>query len=81
MEKIKLRNAFLSVGILIMTGLVSCTSAPRSGGAGLLSAGTFSLVQNAVFEVVIEKPTEDATIYEKELNWDRIPFVIRNDKY
>jgi len=81
MKKIKLRNAFLSVGILIMTGMVSCTSTPRSAGAGLLSASTFKLVQNAVFEVVIEKPVEDPTVYEKKLNWDRVPFVIRNDKY
>ena len=81
MGKIKLRDAFLSVVILIMTGLVSCTSAPRPAGAGFFSAGTLSLVQNAVFEVVIEKPVEDATVYEKELNWDRVPFAVRNGKY
>jgi len=81
MKKIKLRNGFLSVGILIMTVFVSCPSAPRSSGTGLLSADTLKLVQNAVFEVVVEKPVDDPTTYEKELNWDRIPFVIRNDKY
>ena len=64
-----------------MTGFVSCPSVPGAPGAGLLSAKTLSLVQNAVFEVVLEKPTEDATVYEKELNWDFVPYVIRNDKY
>ncbi|MDR2716557.1 MAG: serine protease [Treponema sp.] len=82
MEKKKIENAFLSLGILALTALVaSCPSVPRSSGMGLLSADTLSLVQNAVFEVVLEKPVEDATVYEKELNWDMIPFVIRNDKY
>ena len=76
MEKLK-----FSLGILILTGLVSCTSSPRISGAGLLSPTTLSLVQNAVFEVVWEKPAEDATVYEKKLNWDLVPYVIRNDKY
>jgi len=76
MEKIK-----LTLGILILTGLTACTSAPRISGAGLLSPNTLSLVQNAVFEVVLEKPTEDPTVYEKKLNWDLVPYVIRNDKY
>lgn len=38
-------------------------------------------LQQNVFEVVIEKPTEDPLTYEKELPWDRIPYQIRNDKY
>jgi hypothetical protein len=81
MKKIKFGSALLLAGILVMTGFVSCPSVPRSSGAGLLSPSTLNLVQNAVFEVVIEKPVEDATVYEKELNWDRVPFSIRNDKY
>ncbi|WP_318663828.1 hypothetical protein [Treponema sp.] len=36
-------------------------------------------LQQNVFEVVIEKPTEDPLTYEKELPWDRIPYQIRND--
>ncbi|MDR2922584.1 MAG: serine protease [Treponema sp.] len=81
MEKIKMRNAFLSLGLLVLTCL-SCTSLKQpSGAAGLLPPATLNLVQNAVFEVVIEKPAEDATVYEKKLNWDLVPFVIRNDKY
>ncbi|MDR2941376.1 MAG: serine protease [Treponema sp.] len=81
MKKIKMKNAFLPLYILIMMGFISCPSVPRSSGTGLLPRGTLNLVQNAVFEVVLEKPTEDAVVYEKELNWDTVPFVIRNDKY
>jgi serine protease Do len=81
MEKNKFRKAFLLAGLLIMTGFISCPSVPRSSGTGLLSSNTLNMVQNAVFEVVIEKPVEDATVYEKELDWDRVPFVIRSDKY
>jgi hypothetical protein len=81
MEKIKVKNAFLLLGIPVLTGLVSCASVQRSSGTGLLSPGTLNLVQNAVFEVVLEKPAEDGTVYEKELNWDMVPFAIRNDKY
>jgi serine protease Do len=76
MEKIK-----FSLAILIVAGLAACTSAPRISGAGLLSPNTLSLVQNAVFEVVLEKPTEDPTVYEKKLNWDLVPYAVRNDKY
>jgi hypothetical protein len=76
MEKIK-----LLLGILVVTGLVSCASGPRISGAGLLTPATLSLVQNAVFEVVLDKPAEDPTVYEKELNWSLVPYVIRNDKY
>jgi hypothetical protein len=64
-----------------MAGLVSCASSSKSSGLGLLPPGALSLVQNAVFEVVLEKPTEDPTVYEKKLNWDSVPFNIRNDKY
>jgi hypothetical protein len=39
------------------------------------------MVQNAVFEIVTEKPAEDGTVYDKELNWENVPYAIRNDKY
>ena len=67
---------------LVLAGLVvSCSSAPRGSGQKHLSPRTLALVRNAVFEVVIEKPTEDPVVYERELNWDKVPFAIRNDKY
>jgi hypothetical protein len=81
MKNTKMRNAFLALGILVMAGLVSCGSLSRSSGLGLLPPNTLNLVQNAVFEVVLDKPAEEAVVYEKKLNWDTVPYVIRNDKY
>ena len=40
------------------------------------------LARNAVFEVVIEKFAEDPNIiYEKELDWSRVPYIIRSDGF
>jgi hypothetical protein len=39
------------------------------------------MVNSAVFEVVVEKAQTDQTVYEKELNWDMVPFAVRTDKY
>ncbi|MCL2441616.1 MAG: serine protease [Treponema sp.] len=60
---------------------VSCLSSPSDSGSRRMSSRTLNLVNNAVFEVVIEKPEEDSVIYDRALNWDIVPFAIRNDKY
>jgi hypothetical protein len=39
------------------------------------------LVSNAVFEVVLEKPKNDDAVYEKELNWELVPYAVRSDAY
>jgi len=59
----------------------TCLSSSLDSGFNRLSARTLNLVRNAVFEVVIEKPEEDSVVYDRELNWDNVPFAIRNDKY
>jgi hypothetical protein len=46
-----------------------------------LSPKAVNLVQNAVFEVIIEKPKNDSITYDKELDWTLVDFRIRNDKY
>jgi hypothetical protein len=76
----------LPVRALFFSALVlSCASGgtPRNspGQEISLPAKTQRLVQNAVFEVVLEKPQEDPTVYERELNWEQVPFSIRSDKY
>ena len=76
-----MKKIYFPLAVLALAGLAACTSSPRSSGTNLLSPGTLSLVQNAVFEVVWGKPAEDPTVYEKKLNWDRVPYNIRNDKY
>jgi len=81
MGKINFRKAIISACIAVLTCFVSCPSIQQSVGAGFLSKSTFNMVQNAVFEVVVEKPAGDNTVYEKELEWNRVPFSVRNDKY
>jgi hypothetical protein len=39
------------------------------------------LTRSAVFEVVVEKAREDPSVYDRELNWDLVPYVIRTDQY
>jgi hypothetical protein len=46
-----------------------------------LSPKVKRLVANAVFEVVLEKQTNDQAVYERELNWEVVPYTIRSDKY
>jgi len=77
-----MKNKLWLFFVIIPVGLIlSCASAPSSSGSGPLSARTLGLVKDAVFEVVLEKPVDDPTVYEKELNWDKVPYAIRNDKY
>ena len=81
MGKNNFRIAFLAASIPVMLAFASCPSIQQATGAGILSKSTFNMVQNAVFEVVVEKPAGDNTVYEKELDWNRVPFSVRNDKY
>jgi hypothetical protein len=71
----------------LAAALLSCasTSGDRVSGQGQkisgISAQTMKLTKSAVFEVLVKKAQDDPTVYEKELNWDVVPYVIRNDKY
>jgi hypothetical protein len=50
--------------------------------AATLSPGAWKLVQAAVFEVIVKKPEEAPSIvYDKEIDWTLVPYVIRTDKY
>ncbi|MDR1428769.1 MAG: serine protease [Spirochaetaceae bacterium] len=46
-----------------------------------LSVRTLRLVEDAVFEVVVKKAVDDPTVYEKEPDWDLVPYAIRTDDY
>jgi hypothetical protein len=68
---------------------LSCSSGPAvpvsraetGQGAAGISEEAIRLAGSAVFEVVVEKAREDPAVYERELNWDLVPYVIRTDKY
>jgi hypothetical protein len=66
--------------IILAGSFVSCRPAlPYSKS---LNSKLLKLVNDAVFEVVLKKSVyDDQIIYEKEINWELVPFAIRNDKY
>jgi hypothetical protein len=75
-----MKNKSLLIMIIILAGsFFSCLSVlPYSRP---LNAKLLKLVNDAVFEVVLEKPVDEPIVYEKEINWDIVPFAVRNDKY
>ncbi|MCL2043954.1 MAG: serine protease [Treponema sp.] len=82
----KLKVLFLAVFAAVVVSVYGAPSQEVSPGAGAVSTGllspqVFRLARNAVFEVILEKPEEDSTVYEKELDWDIVPFAVRNDRY
>ena len=70
--------AALSCALFLGSCALFSKGAPAGGG---LSPSVRKLVSNAVFEVVLEKPKDDPVVYEKELNWELVPYAIRSDNY
>jgi hypothetical protein len=76
----------LTILFLAALGFSCASNFPGAGaGAGQKATGisdqALRLTDSAVFEVLVEKAREDPTAYERELNWDVVPYVIRTDKY
>ncbi|MDR1420478.1 MAG: serine protease [Treponema sp.] len=75
----------LSAALLGAALFFSCATGgsvrDSSGREAGLSAKTLRLVQNAVFEVVLQKPETDPVVYERELDWDQVPYTVRTDRY
>ena len=62
--------------------LIGCSgfSGTASKSASLASP-VMDAISDAVYEVVVLKPTKDSLLYEKPLPLDLIPYSIRTDKY
>lgn len=74
-----MNNKLISLIILIVVGyayFINNVSADTS-----LDESTLDLISNAVFEVVVPKPTEDSLSYEKPLPLHLLPYYIRTDNY
>jgi hypothetical protein len=72
--------ALLAISIF----LFSCTSTQTGDSGGTvsgLSPRTRQLVEDAVFEVIVKKAQNDPAVYEKELDWELVPYAIRTDDY
>jgi len=72
-------KALLIMLVIIASSFFSCQSVPQYSKP--ISAEMLKLAHDAVFEVVLEKPVDDPIVYEKNINWDLVPFTMRNDKY
>ncbi len=62
--------------VFIATCIADYVSADTS-----LESKTLKLISDAVFEVVVPKPTEDSLIYEHPLPLHLIHYAVRTDKY
>jgi hypothetical protein len=62
--------------------LVGCAGLPGSASKNAsLGPRVMDTISEAVYEVVVLKPTKDSLQYEKPLPMDLIPYSIRTDKY
>ena len=80
MKALRDTMAIASVGLFIY--LIGCTgiSGTASKDASLGSP-VMNMISDAVYEVVVPKPTKDSLQYEKPLPMDLMPYSIRTDKY
>jgi serine protease Do len=62
--------------LIIFSSITGTVSADSS-----LTSDTLSLINDAVFEVVVPKPTDDSLTYEYPLPLNLIPYAVRTDKY
>jgi len=80
MKILRSRTVFAVVGLFLY--LVGCAGLP--GGISKdtsLGSHVMDVISEAVYEVVVLKPTKDSLQYEKPLPMDLLPFSIRTDKY
>jgi hypothetical protein len=83
-----MRRLYTVSVVFLAAFALSCASSPSpapEGGSGQKAAGiseeAMRLARTAVFEVLVEKAQEDPTVYEKDLNWNVVPYMIRTDQY
>jgi hypothetical protein len=83
MKRMKeLRNTMAMLWVGLFLYLTGCAGLP--GGASkdaTLGSRVMDTIGEAVYEVVVLKPTKDSLQYEKPLPMDLIPYLIRTDKY
>ena len=46
-----------------------------------LAPSVYQLIGEATFEVVVEKPTADSLMYEREIPYELLPYSVRTDNY
>ena len=77
-----LRDVLFVVLILVFPYLIGCAGPHKAVSQGTeLDCGVMDAISNAVYEVVVPKPTIDSLQYEKPLPMDLLPYLVRTDKY
>jgi serine protease Do len=80
MKVLRNRMIFALVGLFLY--LTGCAGLPGAASKDAsLGSPVMDTISEAVYEVVVLKPTKDSLQYEKPLPMDLIPYSIRTDKY
>jgi serine protease Do len=80
MKVLRNRMVFALVGLFFY--LTGCAGLPGAASKDAsLGSRVMDTISEAVYEVVVLKPTKDSLQYEKPLPMDLIPYSIRTDKY
>jgi len=74
-----MKKGFIFLFVLVYVSLISHSCAVAEGLP--VKEKIFSLINSAVFEVVVKKPEKDSLSYERPLPMDLVPYSIRTDKY
>lgn len=69
------------LGILFLSLVESTAIADPETTSTTLNTSQIDAISNAVFEVVLTKPTKDSLQYEKPLPLELLPYSTRTDKY
>ncbi len=77
-----LRDVPVVVLIFLFMYLIGCAGPHRAASEGTeLDCRVMDAISDAVYEVVVPKPTTDSLQYEKPLPMDLLPYSVRADKY
>ena len=78
----ELRNTMTILWVGLSLCLIGCAGLPGAASNDTsLGSREMDTISEAVYEVVVLKPTKDSLQYEKPLPMDLLPYAIRTDKY
>jgi len=76
------RSAPVIVSVSVLVYLIGCGGFRGAATKDTtLDARVMDAISDAVYEVVVPKPTNDSLQYEKALPMDLLPYSVRTDKY
>ena len=76
------KNMLIAVLVVFFQYLIGCAGFPGTASQDTsLNSAVMDAISDAVYEVVVPKPTRDSLQYEKPLPMDLLPYSIRTDNY